>query len=90
MEGIKLFAKIEKEFETLLQAVRICSENVGVQFGIEKCVMLIEKSGKWQITEGIELPNQEKNKTHGEKETYKYFRILELDILKQGNKENKN
>ena len=30
----------------------------------------------------MELPNQEKFRTLGEKETYKYLRILEADIIK--------
>ena len=34
------------------------------------------------MNEGIELPNQEKIRTPGEKETYKYFRILEADTIK--------
>ena len=34
------------------------------------------KSGKRQMTERIELPKQEKIKTLGEKETYKYLEIL--------------
>ena len=51
-----------------------------MEFGIEKCVMLVMKSGKQQTIEGIELPNQEKITTLGEKETYKY---LEADRIKQ-------
>ena len=43
-----------------------------MEFGIEKCAMLVTKSGKWHITEGMELPNQDKIRTIGEKETYKY------------------
>ena len=35
------------------------------------------------MTEGIELPNQEKIRTLGPKETYKYLEILEVDIIKQ-------
>ena len=31
-----------------------------MEFGIEKWTMLIMKSGKRQITEGIEVPNQER------------------------------
>ena len=31
------------------------------------------------MTEGIELPNQEKIRTFGEKETYKYLGILEVE-----------
>ena len=34
------------------------------------------------MTEGIELPNQDKIKILGEKETYKYLRILEVDTIK--------
>ena len=41
------------------------------------------KSGKRQITEGIELPNQEKIRMLGEKENYKYLGILEVDTTKQ-------
>ena len=41
------------------------------------------RSGISQVTEGIELPNQEKMRTLGEKETYKYLRILEADTIKQ-------
>ena len=41
------------------------------------------KSGKRQIAEGIDLPNQEKIRMLREKETYKYLGILEADIIKQ-------
>ena len=33
-------------------------------------------------TEGMELPNQEKKRTLGEKEMYKYLGILEADTIK--------
>ena len=39
----------------------IYSQNIGMEFGIEKCASLIMKSGKIRITEGIKLSNQEKN-----------------------------
>ena len=41
----------------LIQTIRIYSQNIGMEFGIEKCALLIMKSGRRQITEGIELPN---------------------------------
>ena len=41
------------------------------------------KSGKRQMTEGIELPNQEKIRILREMETYKYLGILEADTIKQ-------
>ena len=43
---IKLFAKNEKELETLIHAVKIYSQDIGMRFGIEKCAMLVMKSGK--------------------------------------------
>ena len=41
------------------------------------------KSGKRQMTEGMEQPNQEKIRMLGEKETYKYLEIQEADTIKQ-------
>ena len=45
--------------------------------------MLVRKSGKRHLTDGMELPNQDKIKTHAENETYKYLGILEADTIKQ-------
>ena len=45
--------------------------------------MLIIRSRKQQMTEGIEFPNQENIRTFGEKKTYKYLGILEADIIKK-------
>ena len=41
------------------------------------------KSRKRRLTDGLELPNQDKIKTQGEKETYNYLGILEIDTIKQ-------
>ena len=83
MDDIKLFAKNEKELETLIHTVRIYSQDIGTEFGIEKCVMLIMKSGKRHMTDGMELPNHDKIRALGENETYKYLGILEADTIKQ-------
>ena len=68
--------------EALIQAVDIYSKDIGMEFGKEKCAMLIMKSGRRQMTEVIEQPNKRKIRTLGEKETYKHFGILEADIIK--------
>ena len=52
MDGIKLFAKNEKELETLIHAVRIYIQDIGMAFGIEKCAMLEMKSGKRHLPDG--------------------------------------
>ena len=54
MNGIKLFAKNERELETLVKTVRIYNQD------IERCSMRVMKSGKEHMTEGIKLPNPEK------------------------------
>ena len=83
MDDIKLFAKNEKELETLMPRVRIYSQEIGMEFCIEKCAMLVMKSGKRQLTDGMELRGQDKSKTLTENETYQYFGIVEADTIKQ-------
>ena len=46
IDDIKRFAKNEKELETLIQTVRIYSQDIGMEFGIEKCAVRVRKSGK--------------------------------------------
>ena len=82
MDDIKLFAKNEKELETLIHTVRIYSQDIGMEFGLEKWAMLVMKSGKWHRTDRIELPNQDKIRTLRENETYKYLGIMEADTIK--------
>ena len=49
-----------------------------MEFSVEKCAMLAMKSGKWHLTDEMELPNQDKIRTLGEeKNMYKYLGILE-------------
>ena len=83
MNDIKMYAKNEKELKTLIQGVRIYSQDIGIEFGIEKCAMLIMRSRKQCIAEGIELANQEKVRMLREKEIYKYLGVLEVDTIKQ-------
>ena len=73
----------KKTLETLLQAVRIYSDDIGIEFGIEKYAMLIMRSIKRQKIEGMELPNQEKIRTLGEKETYQIFGNIGSGTIKQ-------
>ena len=89
MDDIKLFAKNEKELETLIHEVRIYSQDIGMEFDIEKCAMLVMKSGKRYLTDGMELPNQDKIRTLAENKTYKYLGILEADTIKQVEMKNK-
>ena len=52
MDDIK---KKKKKNWKLIQRVRIYSQEIGMEFGIEKCAMPVMRSRKGHVTEGIEL-----------------------------------
>ena len=66
-----------------MHAVRIYSQDIGTEYVMDYCVMLQMKSGKRQLTDGMELSSQDKIRTLREKETYKYLGIMEADTIKQ-------
>ena len=57
MDDIKIFAKNEKEQEILIRTVRIYDQDIEIELGKEKYVMLIIKKRQKERTEVIELPN---------------------------------
>ena len=75
--------------ETQINTIRIYSQDIGMECGIEKYALLVMKSCKRHLTDGIELPNQDKIRTLAENETYKYLGILEADTIKQVEMKNK-
>ena len=89
MDDVKLSAKNEKELEILKHTVRIYSQDIGMEFGIEKCALLVMKSGKRHLIDEIDLPNPDKIRTLTENETDKYLGILEADTIKQVEMKNK-
>ena len=88
-DDIKQFIENEKELETLIQVMRIESENIGMEFGIQKCAMLMMKSGKRQMTEAIELPNQEKIITLGKKEILQILGNIKSRRIKHAERKEK-
>ena len=51
-----------------------------MEFSIEKCTLLIMKSG--EIAEGVELPCKQSIRTLGGNKNYKYWGIFEADAIK--------
>ena len=82
MDDLKLFGQSERDIESLVNTVHGFSCDIGLQFGIEKCGVIIMKRGKMAICDGIELPDGEKMKVVNE-EGYKYLGIVELDRIKE-------
>ena len=83
IDDIELFAKNEKELKTLIHNVIIYRQGIEMKFSIEKCTLLVMKSGKRHLMDEMELTNQENIRTLREKETYKYLGILEAVTIKQ-------
>ena len=67
--------------------MRLYGLDIGMTFGMGKFAMLIMRSRKRYITEGIKLLIQEIFTMLGTKKTYKYLGILEVDTIKQAEKE---
>ena len=51
-----MYAKSETELDSLIQTVMISSDDFGMVFVLERCVVIVLKRGKVVRTEGIELP----------------------------------
>ena len=82
MDDLKLYGQNEKQIDTVVNTVRIWSQDIGMEFGIGKCAVLIMKRGVFSRSEGIQLPNDEVIKNVEEGEGYKYLGILEADGFK--------
>ena len=82
MDDLKLFAKNQDQIDSLVQTVHLFSEDIGMQFGLNKRGVLVVKSGKIVKQNGIKLPNGQMMKKIDES-GYKYLGIVEMDKIKE-------
>ncbi len=76
MDDLKIFAKTEKEITGLLNVVKIFSNDICMEFGLDKCAIMRMKRGVLQNGDSVELYDGEKIdplSSNG----YKYLDILE-------------
>ena len=88
MDDFKFFAKSDDQIDSLVQTVFTFNEDIGMEFGLKKCGVVILKKGKLAKFDGIHLSNQEIMKEVDEN-GYAYLGILELDEIKQHEMKNK-
>ena len=81
MDDLKLYGKNENQIDTLVNTVRVFSDDIRMEFGISKFAILIVKRGKVVKCDGIVKPGNEIMKGL-EEEGYKYLGILEIDNVK--------
>ena len=79
MDDLKLYSRSEKGLDSLVQRVRVFSEDIAMEFGVEKCAMLAMEKGKIVNSVGIEFPDGKVMKSLQEDESYKYLGFLEAD-----------
>ena len=70
MDDLKLYARSNKEIESLVNTVRIFSDDIHVQFGLDKCAKVIINRVKLASTENIRLPSREEIRELEIEETY--------------------
>ena len=46
MNDLKLYSQSEKGLDSLVHTVPVFSEDIGMEFGIKKCAMLVMEKGK--------------------------------------------
>ena len=46
MDDLKLYSRRERGLDSLVQIVHVFSEDIGMEFDIEKCAMLAIEKGK--------------------------------------------
>ena len=82
MDDLKLYGENEKALDSLVQTVRIFTNDIRIEFGIEKCATLIQKRGKVVRSEGIKLPDNKVIKALQDNKDYKYLGLLQVDKVK--------
>lgn len=87
MDDLKLYGRSEIELERLVDVVRVFSSDIGMEFGIEKCAVLVIRKGVKARCEGIELPDGDVMR-EVDQGGYKYLGVLEgADIMQKEMKE---
>ena len=84
MDDLKFFGKNENEVNSLVSTVQALSNDIKMEFGVNKCGIVIMHRGALAktTTNGIVLPLGETIK-HIDEEGYKYLGILEFDSVKE-------
>ena len=78
MDDLKLFGKSYEQIDSLVQTVHTFSIDIGMEFGIKKCRVLVPKRGKIAKMEGVLLTDGQVMKEI-EDRGYRYVGILETD-----------
>ena len=82
MDDLKLFGKSEDQIDLLAQTVQLFSEDIGMEFGLNKCGVLLMKRGKKVRFDDITLLDEQIIREI-EEEGYKFLGILWVDMMRE-------
>ena len=74
MDNRKLHGGSKYQLDSLIQVVRIFSQDIKMSFGLDKCFVLVLRRGRQVGSSGIDLPVDQHNR-EVEEEGYKYKNI---------------
>ena len=57
MDDLRLYTKKERVIDSLINMMRIFSDDIGMKFGLDKCARLLVERGKVKSTEVLHLSN---------------------------------
>ena len=78
MDDLKLYGASRDQLDSLIQVVRIYSQDIKMSFGLNKCAVLEMRRGRQVGSSGIDLPNHQ-HIGEIDEEGYKYLGMLQLD-----------
>jgi len=82
MDDLKVYGKSRREIETIIHTVRIFSDDIGMEFGLDKCATIMLRRGKLETGSLVQLPDGREIHQLEESEHYKYLGVLEADDIK--------
>jgi hypothetical protein len=79
MDDLKLIAKSEEELQTQIQIVKTFSDDIHMDFGLEKCAKITFKRGKLIHSQYLVIDNDREIQELEQGKTYKYLGIEEIE-----------
>lgn len=85
IDDLKLIAKSDKELKTQLKIVQQFSDDIQMQFGLDKCAKATFLDGRLQSSENIEINDTTTIRALEQHDVYKYLGINEHDGIQHKN-----
>ena len=82
MDDLKLYASNKKPLESLIQTVRVFSNDIVMEFPATKCALLIMKKGKMVNSDKIALPNETTIKGLKQGNSYNFLKVIRAYRMK--------